>query len=186
MTNRAMHCGLWQASAQTCGVCDPRHRLAELRQPCLRAALPGCRNRNSCYPHRRVRRHRPWRAPSSHVTSLPREMRPKRYLPEESKEIWSRLPTPCGLDRFFSLPGEIWSGMSVSSLSRRSLCGRTASHVPPCRPGEAASVGTCRAFTRKAGDRSGGDKVETYQVDKVCRSFARHNGHRGRTGQSVE
>jgi hypothetical protein len=72
------------------------------------------------------------RGRSRATCELPREMRPKRYLPEESKQIWSRLPTPnAGLDRFFSLPGEIWPGLSVSSLSRRSLCGPTASHVPP-------------------------------------------------------
>jgi hypothetical protein len=50
------------------------------------------RNRYSCDPHRTVRPHRPWRASSSHVRSIPREMRPKRYLPQESNQIWSRLP----------------------------------------------------------------------------------------------
>jgi hypothetical protein len=136
-----------------CGVCGPRvisWRVCA-SHACERR-YPRRRNRNSCYPHRTVRPHRPWRASSSHVRSLPREMRPKRYLPQESNHDCS---PQCRFGRIFSLPGEIWSGMGVSSLSRRSLCGRTASLIPPAARG-GASVGTCRALTRTAGDRSGG------------------------------
>ena len=51
-------------------------------------------NCDSCYPHRQGRPHRPSWARLSHVKVLPREMRPKRYLPQESKTDSSRSFNP--------------------------------------------------------------------------------------------
>ena len=135
-TNGAMYADCVRLQPKGCGVCGPRvMRWRVCASHACERRYPRRRNRNSCYPHRTVRPRRLWRASSSHVRLLPREMRPKRYLPQESNHDCS---PQCRFGRIFSLPSEIWSGMGGSSLSRRSLCGRTASLIPPAaRGGEA-------------------------------------------------
>src|SRR5687768_18531198 len=73
--------------------------------------------------------------------SLPRKMRPKRYLPEESKQIWSRLPTPM----------QDWTDFFLSQARSRYLVVALADGqraTEHCHPAEAESVETRRALTR--------------------------------------
>ena len=87
-------------------------------------------NRDSCCARRQRRPHGPSWARSRHVFSIPRKMRPKRYLPQESKQFDHDCPTLTpSLDGFFSSEGEISADLVIISLLHHAGQGARAAQV---------------------------------------------------------
>lgn len=88
----------------------------------------------------------------------PRKLRPKRYLGQQSKQVWSRLPTQKPtLAVFFLYPGRdlAWSGRS--SLSRRSFARRASEgRATLLHAGRVEHCGTSQLFKAQFETQAGG------------------------------